>query len=47
MNTKKLIEFGTERLVKQIQEHANKHFNGNFTKAVLDLTTKSLKDNQQ
>ena len=37
----KLILFSDE-LTKQIQDYANKHFNGNFTKAVNELAKAGL-----
>lgn len=38
----KLINFD-EKLAQQIQDYANKNYNGNFTKAVNELAAKALK----
>jgi hypothetical protein len=40
---KKLINFKIMQMVRDIQDHANKNFDGNFTEAVVDLCNKSLK----
>lgn len=41
---KKLINFGTPEFVRSIQDYANKNFDGNFTKAVISLCSKSLNE---
>ena len=34
----------SDELTKQIQDYANKNYNGNFTKAVNELAAKALKE---
>lgn len=43
---KKLINFGAPEFVRKIQDYANKNFDGNFTKAVISLCSKSLSEAQ-
>ena len=39
---RKLIYFKQAKTIKDIQEYANKHHNGNFTTAVIELINKGL-----
>jgi len=39
---RKLIYFKKMQLVRDIQDYANEHFNGNFTLAVVQLCRKGL-----
>jgi len=39
---RKLIYFRKMQLVKDIQDYANEHFDGNFTLAVVQLCKKGL-----
>ncbi len=45
-STKRLIDFNSEEFIQEIQDYANRNFNGNFNKAVRSLTGRAIADSK-